>query len=89
VCYKSHCQEPDWPGYVFELENGEKLIPYQPWCGTGRDLDKDPLNGFVFEDGKKVLISYKTMGDVGSICMAGDMVEITCLTEVSQASSDF
>jgi hypothetical protein len=62
--------------YVFELSDGVRLLPQTPAEGaTG-----DPLSNFVFEAGKKVIITYEAV-DGMSICMAGKLVKINCLAE--------
>lgn len=76
----------DGCGYVFELNDGTILEPsFTPlFCGTPplpKEVTEDPLYGFQFEDGKKVLISYEPV-EGASICMAGQMVKVTCIQEV-------
>ncbi|MFZ5973031.1 MAG: hypothetical protein ACOYXA_15695 [Bacteroidota bacterium] len=78
----------DGCSYVFELEDGTRLIAYWEWgwCGTPplpEGATEDPLYNFEYVDGKKVLIGYEERPDVGGICMAGKMVKITCLEEVT------
>lgn len=73
-------------GFVFELQDGRRLEPqFIGWCGTpplSQEQIQDPLNDFEFVDGKKVTIGYEVLKDIGSICMVGDVVKITCLEEV-------
>jgi hypothetical protein len=75
----------DGCGFVFELEDGTRLQPvFLYWCGTppiSEEQKKDPLYNFEFADGKKVLIDYEPY-ESASICMAGQSVKITCLTEL-------
>jgi hypothetical protein len=77
----------DGCGFVFELEDGTRLEPIIRYyfCGTGaesiRPEPTDPLTGFEFIAGKKVMISYELV-QAPSICMVGPSVNITCLTEV-------
>ena len=75
----------DGCGWVFELSDGTKLIPYWPWfCGTPplpKAMTDDPLYNFDYVEGKVVLLNYELMPDISSICMAGPVVKITCLSE--------
>ena len=74
----------DGCGFVFELEDGSRLIPVRPavgWCGTPplpKEVTEDPLFNFQFVNGKKVFINYEH-GDGMDICMAGKRVKITCI----------
>jgi hypothetical protein len=76
----------DGCGFVLELTDGTKLLPQQIIrCGTPpqtKEMNDDPLLGFEFIDGKKVRISYEKINGQ-SICMAGPMVKITCIEEVT------
>lgn len=60
----------DGCGYMLELEDGTKLEPIN-------------LETFDFQpkDGQKLRITYDIVTGGGSICMVGDQVEITCITE--------
>lgn len=75
----------DGCGFVFELQDGRRLQPQIiGWCGTPplpAEVTEDPLYNFEFVDGKRVSIGYEVLEDVGSICMVGDVVKITCLEE--------
>jgi hypothetical protein len=75
----------DGCGFVFELEDGTRLEPvFLFWCGTppiSEEQQKDPLYNFEFVDGKQVLIDYE-LSTSPSICMVGQTVKITCLTEL-------
>jgi hypothetical protein len=76
----------DGCGFVFELQDGTRLEPIRMgYCGTpplGEEITQDPLYNFVFEEGKKVKISYEEK-PAGSICMVGPTVKITCLEEIN------
>jgi hypothetical protein len=71
--------------FVFELENGSRLEPIRVFfCGTPpvpKEQLEDPLYNFEFVDGKQVLIDYE-LSTSPSICMVGQTVKITCLTEL-------
>jgi hypothetical protein len=83
----------DGCGYVFELENGERL---EPWIilecygpnGGGDPGPLDPLIDYEFVAGKKVLIEYKVIQNAVSTCQAGTVVKITCLTEGPASSGE-
>lgn len=81
----------DGCGFVFELENGTRLEPLRILrCGTppvAKESSEDPLLGFEFQDGKKVLISYEKT-ESPSICMVGPVVKITCITEIAAISEE-
>jgi hypothetical protein len=76
----------DGCGFVFVLDNGQRLEPVYPnqgWCTVTQD-QRTPLENFDLADGKRVKIGY-IASTRPSICMAGKTVEITCITEVSVA----
>jgi hypothetical protein len=81
----------DGCGFVFELEDGSRLEPViTMWCGTPpvpEDQEEDPLKNFEWVAGKKVFIKYEIMQGMASICIVGETVKITCISEV-QAPSD-
>lgn len=72
--------------FVFELADGTRLEPViLAYCGTpplSKEITENPLYNFEFENGKKVLISYEVV-DGPSTCMAGQLVKITCLTDLT------
>lgn len=80
----------DGCGYLLELEDGTMLEPVKLFvCGpppqsimTLQDLTAD-----FQHDGMKVLIDYKNY-DGGSVCMAGELVYVTCIQAAPSASSD-
>lgn len=77
----------DGCGFVFELADGSRLIPGGSigYCGNGpipEEVTNNPLFNFEFVDGKEVLIGY-TPVEGSTICMAGQVVKITCLSERS------
>lgn len=76
----------DGCGFVLELDNGEKLEPVYDygWCGTP-PLPAPVIDNVQFLDGKRVTIAYKELTDKVGICMAGKVVEITCISEVAPA----
>ena len=81
----------DGCGWVFELEDGTRLEPLRILhCGTPplpKEITEDPLYNFIFEDGKRVFITY-TETPSPSICMVGPVVKITCVSEVSTISGE-
>ncbi len=69
----------DGCGYVIELSTGEILEPV---------IIDD--TSFVFADGKSVTLSYQELTNSASICMVGQTVQITCISELcSKAIIDF
>jgi hypothetical protein len=79
----------DGCGFVLELDNGEKLEPVYAygWCGTP-PLPAPVIDQVNFIDGKRVSIAYKVLPDRASICMAGKVVEITCISEVGDVAEE-
>jgi hypothetical protein len=81
----------DGCGFVFELEDGTRLQPFRiGYCGTPplpKGITEDPLYNFQFEAGKKVFIEYEP-AEGASICMAGQLVKITCIREGEASQSD-
>ena len=79
----------DGCGFVFQLEDGTRLEPVRMmYCGTPPlppEITQDPLYDFEFANGKKVLIDYDEV-EYGSYCMAGKMVKITCISDLSVQS---
>lgn len=75
----------DGCGWVFELTDGAKLMPFLPrTCGTPplpEEMTVDPLSNFEYVDGKQVTINYEIMTDMGTACMAGKVVKITCISD--------
>ena len=83
----------DGCGFVFELQDGTKLEPYfEPICGTPPlpgGYKENPLYNFELVDGKRVMISYKLIFTAQiSICMAGQMAKITCISEIPSTPVD-
>ncbi len=77
----------DGCGFVFELNDGTRLEPMRlMYCGTHplpKEITEDPLYDFQFVNGKLVRIGYEEIQDAASICMAGNIVRITCLEEIN------
>lgn len=76
----------DGCGFVFELNDGTRLIPVwdMGWCGTPplpKEVTEDPLYNFDYMDGKMVMIGYEERNDFATVCMAGKTVKITCVQE--------
>lgn len=73
----------DGCGFVFELENGEKLEPIRGHrCATPAP-PASALDNFKLLDGQRVTIAYKEVENQVSICMVGKVVEITCINLVA------
>lgn len=76
----------DGCGFVFELSDGTRLEPllrnYVKGIDADEEMEADPLYLYDFVHGQHVKISYEVQQDYGSDCMVGQIVKITCLTEV-------
>ena len=81
----------DGCGFVFQLDDGSYVQPLIVLsCGTPpvpAEQFTDPLASFEFVAGKEVLIDFEQT-KMGSTCMAGPVVKITCLTELPLATDD-
>lgn len=73
----------DGCGFVLVLDNGEKLEPVLDIirCGTP-PVPPPAINGIALEDGMRVRVTYEELKDRGSVCMAGKIVKVTCISEV-------
>jgi len=77
----------DGCGYILTLDNGQKLEPVS-WDVTS-PLPNDasqPLQNFSLKDGQRVSIGYNEV-EAASICMVGQIVAITCISEVETGHS--
>ncbi len=61
----------DGCSWVIELEDNKKIIP----------VNFDSF-GIEKENDIKLLITYSQLNDVAGICMAGKMVELSCVQKV-------
>ena len=81
----------DGCGFVFELEDGTRLEPVRiGYCYTPpfpKEQIQDPLIGFEFVDGKKVFIDYSVIQG-NSVCMAGPMARINCISDFGKSGPD-
>lgn len=73
----------DGCSFVLELDNGERLEPIikNQWCGT-TPVPPPAIGDLELLDGKRVTVAYKVLPEMGSICMVGKVVEVTCIKEV-------
>jgi len=80
----------DGCGYVFVLDNGQKVEPVSltGWYGTTPQTNEptNPLQNFALSDGQRVSIGYKEV-DAGSICMIGQTVEINCISALGTTAT--
>ena len=76
----------DGCGLVFELEDGTILEPERRTYVQPPKPEEDPLYYFELVAGQKVVIGYET-SNTGSICMAGDVVFVTCIKSVQTGVS--
>ena len=74
----------DGCGFVFELQDGQRLIPLVlAYCGTPPlppEVTENPLYNFNWEDGKQVMIDYY-IEDMPNNCMVGPVAKITCVSD--------
>ncbi|MFZ5973032.1 MAG: hypothetical protein ACOYXA_15700 [Bacteroidota bacterium] len=73
----------DGCGSVLELVDGTRLEPERRTYIQPPKPEEDPLYHFELKVGDKVKISYRE-SDMGSVCMAGKVVFITCIQSVQQ-----
>lgn len=82
----------DGCGFVFELEDGTRLIPLVIlYCGTPplpKDMPPDPLRNFEYVDGKKVFIDYTLTQEYAGTCMAGKYASINCISSEQRIQPD-
>jgi hypothetical protein len=75
--------ELDGCGFVLELEDGSQLEPLLDRCGTvsePRETLDNSIQDFEWVDRKKVMIDYENI-DMVTICMVGQTVKVTCISE--------
>lgn len=71
----------DGCGLMFELEDGTYLEPEMRTYVQAPTIEEDPLYHFELKAGQTVKIDWIESTDLASICMAGPIVFITCITE--------
>ena len=81
----------DGCGFLLHLDDGTVLEPMPAVfiCGTPpipEEFLNNALNEFELADGQRVSIAYEPVDDMFSICMAGQMVKITCIEEVGRVA---
>lgn len=81
----------DGCGFVFQLYNGDYLEPVWRWgwCGTPplpKEATEDPLWDFRFVEGQRVRLGFEPAQEMGSICMVGKQVYITCLEVIGEVA---
>jgi len=90
ICFPQECHTKatvkdltglDGCGLVFELEDGTILEPERRTYVQPPKPEEDPLYYFELVAGQKVVIGYES-SNAGSICMAGDVVFVTCIKSV-------
>ena len=81
----------DGCGFVFQLDNGDYLEPVWRWgwCGTPplpKEATEDPLYDYTFVAGQRVRLGFEAAEEMGSICMVGEQVYITCLEVIGEVA---
>lgn len=71
----------DGCGFMFELVDGTRLEPERRIYIQAPTKEEDPLYHFNLKPGQIVKINWIESTDLASICMAGPIVFITCITE--------
>lgn len=77
----------DGCGLMFELADGTRLEPERRTYVKAPTLEEDPLYHFDLKAGQIVKINWEESTDLASICMAGPIVFITCITECKKPIS--
>ncbi|HEY5690746.1 MAG TPA: hypothetical protein VIS49_04740 [Cyclobacteriaceae bacterium] len=67
--------------FLFELADGTRLEPERRTYIKAPTPVEDPLYHFELNAGQVVKINWEESTDLASICMAGPIVFITCITE--------
>lgn len=89
-CDKSNCGTSatvvdltglDGCGLMFELADGTRLEPEMRTYIQAPTVEEDPLYHFELKAGQSVKIDWVESTGMASICMAGPIVFITCITE--------
>lgn len=71
----------DGCGLMFELADGTRLEPEMRTYVQAPTKEEDPLYHFELKAGQTVKIDWQESTGLASICMAGPIVFITCITE--------
>ena len=71
----------DGCGLMFELADGTRLEPERRTYVQAPTLEEDPLYHFDLKAGQVVKINWQESPGLASICMAGPIVFMTCITE--------
>jgi hypothetical protein len=69
--------------FVFELKDGTRLIPERRIYVRAPEKEADPVYYYQFVNGARVTIGFNESSSLSS-CMAGQMVYITCITEMDK-----
>lgn len=77
----------DGCGFVFELEDGTRLEPERRVYVQPPKPEEDPLYYFDLKANEKVQINYQA-SSAASICMAGQLVFITCIERDPSATTE-
>jgi len=77
----------DGCGLLLELEDGTRLEPERRTYVQPPKPEEDPLYYYELKANEKILISYRDTGSA-SICMAGEVVFLTCIKPYPSASKN-
>lgn len=71
----------DGCGLMFELADGTRVEPEMRTYIQAPTAEEDPLYHFALQAGQTVKIDWVESTGMASICMAGPVVFITCISE--------
>ncbi len=72
-------------GWMFQLPNGDRLQPVQYMGDSFTIEDLENAASAALYDGKTVTIDYEVLPNMQSNCMAGAIVNITCITDAGNS----
>ena len=76
----------DGCGFVLEMKDGSRLIPQRLTYIQPPDSLQDPGYYFNFKHDQRVCFGYREVEGV-DVCMAGNLVFLTCIAEMGTSDS--
>lgn len=92
TCFPVECGAPvtvkylgdlDRCSYGFELADGSVIVPERRTYITAPTREEDPIYHYTFLVGAKLKIGFRESPESSTACMAGKVVFVHCLTEIS------
>jgi hypothetical protein len=71
--------------FAFELEDGTRLLPERRTYVQAPSKESDPVYHYQFTNGTRVKIGFEESPAFGA-CMAGQIVFVTCITNVPDSN---